>query len=394
MKVEYSDAKSSETSGLLLPSLKLSGAYTRLSQVPPFEIGPFGPIMPQKITVSPSVLNNYNMRLTLQQPLFTGLRLINSAKAASYSADATGEDYRKDEAELKYNIKNSYWNLFKANEFKKVIDDNVEQVMAHLKDVQNFFAQGIVTKNEVLKVEVQLSNIQLMQMDAQNNVRLATLALNSIIGLPLEAKIELSSTAGHQAKDYKEVGVLVRTATESRHEIKAMELRVKAGEAGVAIARAGWFPQIFLVGNYNYARPNQRFFPTQDKFKDTWDVSISASLDIWNWGSTIHQTDQAQAQLVQTKDGLAQLKDGITLEVTQNYLNFNQAKERIAVAEKGVIQAEENYRITNEKFKSGLSLNTDLLDAEASLMQAKWNHIQSLTDYKLADARLEKALGE
>jgi outer membrane protein len=393
MKVEYADARSSETRNMLFPTLKFSGSYTRLSEVPPFEIGPFGPIMPQKITISPAVLDNYSMRLTLQQPIFTGLRLLNSSKLASYSADAASDDYEKDKVDLIYNIQNSYWNVFKAIESKKVVDENVEQVKSHLKDVQNFFAQGIVTKNEVLKVEVQLSNIQVMQIDVLNNVRLSMIALNSLIGLPLETQIEIASPAEHQPNEYGDLNSLVQKAMENRSDLKAMDMRVKASETGVSIARAGWFPQIFLVGNYNYARPNQRIFPTQDKFKDTWDVSLSASLDIWNWGATIHQTDQAQAQLSQARDGYAQIKDGITLDVTQSYFNFNQSKERISVAQKGVSQAEENYRITNDKFKSGLALNSDLLDAEAAQMQSKWNYVQALVDFNLADARLQKAIG-
>lgn len=393
MKVEYADAKSSETMNMLFPTLKFSGSYTRLSEVPPFEIGPFGSIMPQKITISPAVLDNYSMRLTLQQPIFTGLRLLNSSKLASYSADAASDDYEKDKVDLIYNIQNSYWNVFKAIESKKVVDENVEQVKAHLKDVQNFFAQGIVTKNEVLKVEVQLSNIQVMQIDVLNNVRLSMIALNSLIGLPLETQIEIASPAEHQPNEYGDLNSLVQKAMENRSDLKAMDMRVKASETGVSIARAGWFPQIFLVGNYNYARPNQRIFPTQDKFKDTWDVSLSASLDIWNWGATIHQTDQAQTQLAQARDGYAQIKDGITLDVTQSYFNFNQSKERISVAQKGVSQAEENYRITNDKFKSGLALNSDLLDAEAAQMQSKWNYVQALVDFNLADARLQKAIG-
>jgi len=123
-------------------------------------------------------------------------------------------------------------------------------------------------------------------------------------------------------------------------------------------------------------------------------VSVSLSFDVWNWGTTAHQTDQAQSQLAQTYDAMGQLKDGITLEVTQNYLNQKQTVERIDVARQGVRQAEENYRITNEKFKKGLSLNSDLLDAEVALLQARISYTQSLVEYELAEARLEKAIGD
>jgi outer membrane protein len=88
------------------------------------------------------------------------------------------------------------------------------------------------------------------------------------------------------------------------------------------------------------------------------------------------------------------MKDGVMLEVTQNYLGVNQSKERRLVAEKGVVQAEENYRITNDKYKKGLTPNSELLDAEVALLQSKLNYAQSLVDYELSMARLSKAIGE
>lgn len=401
MKVQMATSKSSEVHAMRLPSLKLSGAYTRLSDVPPFEAtipaNAFGPGFPPNqlsFPLSPTILNNYNARITLQQPIFTGFKLDKTAEMADYSAQSTSEEYNKDKSELIFSIKQSYWNLFKAMEFKKVVDENVEQVQAHLNDIQNMMKQGMVTKNEVLKVEVQLSNVKLLQIEANNNVRLAMIALNSIIGQPLSTEIQITSTPHeHIVEDNQDVNTLVQTALENRPEMKAMKLRVAAADAGIIAAKSGWFPQIYLVGNYYYARPNQRYVPAQDLFKDSWDISISASFDIWNWGTTIHQTQQAQAQYEQAKDGLGLLEDGITLEVTQSYLNRNQAQEKIGVAKQAVGQAEENYRVTNEKFKLGLALNSDLIDAEVALLQAKMNLTQALVDYELAQAKLEKSLG-
>ena len=391
MGLEAADARSGEASVERFGTLKFNGGYTRLSDVPPFDIGPYPPLLINPITVSSAVLNNYNFRLTFQQPLFTGFRLQKNADLADYSAQAAERDYTRDKSDLIYNVKSAYWNLYKANEFKRVIDEIVEQMKSHLKDVQNFFDQGIATKNDVLRVETQLSNAEMTQLDAGNNVQLAMLGLNNTIGLPLGTKIEIASTLQNAETPSYNVDDLIRQANELRPDLKAMEFRVKAGEAGVGFAQSGWFPQIYLVGNYYYARPNQRIFPTIDAFKNTWDVGINVSMDIWNWGSTIHQTNQAQAQLAQARDILGQLKDGISLEVTQSYLTLNESRDRIGVAEKGVAQAEENYRITNEKYKSGLVLNSDVLDAEVSLLQAKWNYIQALVDHELAGARLQKA---
>ena len=392
MKVQYADAKAGEAGTVLLPSVKFNGGYTKLSDIPAAQVSL--PFLPTPITISPSIVDNYSARVTVQQPLFTGFKLQRSVDIADYSSQATQKEFDRDKSDLTFGVKSAYWNLAKAIELQKVVDENVEQVKAHLKDVQSWQSQGMITINEVLKVQVQLSDVQLRQIDAHNNVELAKIGLNNIIGLPLDTEIQLTTNLLHEHTVFDALPALIRQAHERRAEIKSMEYRVQASDAAVSLAQSGWWPQLYLVGNYVTARPNQRIFPSQDAFKDTWDVGVSVSLDLWNWGTTVRQTDQAKAQLEQTRDGLGQLRDAVTLEVTRDYLNLGRARERISVAEQGVRQAEENYRVTSGKFKQGLALNSDLLDAEVALLQAKTNYTQAVADYELAEASLERSVGE
>ena len=401
MNVQYADAKSSEANALRLPSLKFNGRYTRLSDIPPVQFAlpanAFGPGLPPSTSIipfSPSIVDNYNLQVTLQQPIFTGFRLERNADVADYTAQATQKMFEKDRSQLVYDIKSAYWSLSKAIELQKVVDESVEQIRAHVRDIENWQRQGLATTNEVLKVKVQLSDAQLRQIDARNNVEIARITLNSIIGVPLETSVDLSSSIHHDPAPTPELTVLVQLALEKRPELQSMELRVKAGDAAVSLAQSGWWPQIYLTGDYLTARPNTRIFPTQDQFKDTWDVNLGLSFDLWNWGTTVHQTDQAKAQMTQAEDGLAQLRDAVTLDVTRSMLNLHRTQERIGVAEQGVQQAEENYRVTNAKFKQGLAVNTDLLDAEVALLQARTNYTEALVDYQLAQAGLARSVGQ
>lgn len=394
MKVEYADAKAGEANAARLPSLKFTGAYTRFSEVPPASIGPFPPLLTTPIVLAPTVLNNYNMKLSLTQPLFTGFRMDALSKAADYSAEAQNFEYSKERSDLMYNIRVAYWSLYKAMQIKKVLDENVEQVRAHLKDVQNMMAQGMMTSNDVLKLQVQLSDVQLKQMDAANGMQLAMIALNSTIGIPLSTQIDLESSVVHQPREYGDLNKLITQAMENRPELKAMDSRLKAGEAGVTAAKAGWYPQIYLAGSAYYSRPNARIYPTLDLFKETWDVTLGVSFDIWNWGTTVHQTDQAQAQLAQVKDALGEIRDGITLDLTQAYLNLQQTNERISLAEQGVKQAEENARVTSKRFNAGLASTSDMIDAEVAQLSAKTSHTNALVDYELAQARIAKSIGD
>lgn len=391
MKVLAADSRSSEANAARLPSLKLHVGYARLSEIDPFAVSL--PFLPSPVTISPIVLNNYATRLALQQPLFTGFKLENSAAAAEYSAEAASNDFAKDKIDLVFNIKSAYWNLYETREIKRVVDENVELMKAHLGDVENMMAQGLVTKNEMLKVQVQLSSGQLSQIDASNSVMLAMMTLNTLIGLPIDTEIDLTSAVQPQAMENLQLAEITQEAIAARADLKAAGMRIHASEASVTATKGSWYPQVSLYGNYYYSRPNPRILPTKDEFKDTWDFGVNLSFDIWNWNTTKHQTDQAEATLTQSRETLEQLKDAIILEVNQSYLMLLQSKEKVSVAEAGVQQADENYRITKNKFTSGTATNTDLLDAEVSLLQAKVNHTSSLVDFELAQARIMKAVG-
>jgi outer membrane protein TolC len=400
-RLEAADARADEMRALGLPSAKFNGAYTRLSDVPPQAVvlpaNSFGPGFPPSnvaMTLSPTILNNYTLRTTIQQPLFTGGKISGAIDAAQENAAASQQDLRKDKADVAYNITAAYWNLFRASEFKKFVNENVHQMETHATDAENLLKQGLLTSNDVMKVQVQLSDALVRRIDADNAVQLAMYLLNNTLGLPLQTEIALASTIQLNDRKWESVDRLVVQAFEQRPEVVGMHARVRAGEAGLTAAHGAWWPQVFLVGNYNYLNPNSRYFPISDQFKGTWDVSVSVSFDIWNWLQTGYQSTQAGAQLAQAREGLSMMKDGITMEVTQSYLAIHKAKEREAVSERGVAQAEENYRIMKGKYAQGLVANSELLDAELALLQARLNQTQSLVDYELAIAQLSRAIGE
>ncbi|MGA2362894.1 MAG: TolC family protein [Candidatus Aminicenantales bacterium] len=402
LKVESSASKTREILAGRLPALKLGAGYTRLSEVPPFEVTL--PISPNPIVVSQNYFNSYNLRIGVQQPLFTGFRLEAGTESARFLEKAAGLDLEKDRAEFIFAVKCAYWGLARAGELEKVVAENINQVTEHLKDVRAFFSQGLLTNNEVLRAELQLSNAEMMRIDARNAVEVARTSLNSLIGLPLETEVELTTSAESLAvtlppagekegEDEAAARSLIQTALADRPELKSADFRIRASEAGVKAARSGWYPQIFLSGNYYDLRPNPRLMPAKDEFYGTWDVGISLSFDLWNWGQTKSQTEQARAQLDQARDARKLLNDQAVLEVTQSRLTLGQAWQKTGVAGQAVAQAEENLRVTRERFKQGLALNIEVLDAEVSLLQAKINRTQAAIDLVLAQARLQKALG-
>ncbi|HUI31708.1 MAG TPA: TolC family protein [Candidatus Acidoferrales bacterium] len=412
LNVDYAQEKSSEVNANRWANLSFKGGYTRLSTIQPFDLtipqGAFGTIPAGVLGPNPvpfpnsnvsyplysNVYNYYNLQLQLQQPLFTGLQLENSAKAAERTAEATAFDSKADKSNLRVQIATAYWNLFQAFEAQQFMQENLDRTNLHYQQAQDMLNQGMLTQSDVLSAKVQVSNAQLMLLDAQNNLRLAAVALNNVLGVPLNTEYKITSVPQTGDTTMQDISALLQAALENRNELQSLKLKEEAADAAVAAAWGGYLPQIALVGDYYYQRPNQRIQPPIDAFKDTWDASVQVSLPIWNWGQTESKVDEARAQREQAEWAQKQAADAVYLDVTQSYLNFKQAKDKIAVAQTAVNDAEESYRISDQKFKVGLVTNTDLMDAEIALLQAKLNYTQALTGLEIARVSLEKAIGQ
>ena len=391
-KLVSSDAQVTAASSQMLPQLSFTANYTRLSNVPPFEVSL--PFLPQPIVISPTILDNYNFRLSLQQPLFTGFRLLSLKSAAKLNYEASKIDYSKDMNEVAWKIQNGFWNYYRTQLNVNILNENLSQIKQHLDDTKNFLANGVATKNDLLKLEVQYSSVKLQKIDAENQLDIARASFNLAIGLPLEAPTQIDPEEIKVGPTELNFQNLISEANTNRNELKSMEFKLNASVDMLKVAESGWYPAVYLNGDYMYNKPNQRFIPAIDQYKNTWDVGVTLSWSLWNWGYTGSQATVAEQNKVQTETSIAQLKDAINIEVYQDYLIFKRSFDKVEVSKLGVKQAEENYRITQEKYNTQVASSTDLIDAETSLLQAKTNYNNSLTEYELAKVQLDKSVGK
>ncbi len=375
-----------------LPTLKFQGGYARLSDVPVFSFQlPFG--NNQEVTIAPVILNNYQLKLSVQQPIYTGNRIESMVDAARYSAQAAEIEKNRDKYDVSYSIKNSYWTLYRAVEFKKVVEESIEMLGARIKDAEVLEKNGMLTRNDVLKIQVQLSDAKTRLIEAENNIQLSTVSLNNLLGQPLTTAITTSTQPIGNSATMPTLDNIIVDAKKSRADIQATEYRIKAAQENISAQQSNYYPQIFFGGNLYYNNPNQRILPNREQFDATWDVGVQVSMDLWNWGQTANKVGQAEAQFAQAKESLGLLQDAINVEVTQAFLTMRQMSEKINVAKQTVEQATENQRVTAQRFKNGIATSTDALDADFTLMQSKVNYTQALVDFEMAFARLRKAQG-
>ncbi len=395
-RADAADARSREAGTALLPQVRFTGRAMELSSVPVFTIAAPPPIGP--LTLFPSITENYSAKITVQQPLFTGFRLAKNREAASYQADAAREDHRRDRDELILNVTTAYWNLYRARRTQEAVHQAVDQLDEHLRDVRNFAVQGLATDADVLKVQAQRAETVVRSIESDNAVRVASMMLNSLMGRPVTGSLipadSLVAPDSGFADTTPSLESLTARAHETRPEMRSVDLRRRMGEAGVTAARAGWFPQISLAADYEYARPNARIIPPKDRWDGTWDVGVLMQWNLWDWMATSHQTAQAEATLRQAEAGVAQTSDAVAIDVAQQYYAVAAARSKVTASADGLRQTAEVRRITHDRYRQGLATNTDLLDAETMLLQANVTYTNALVDLALAQIRLRRAAGE
>ncbi|MFH1007497.1 MAG: TolC family protein [Candidatus Latescibacterota bacterium] len=393
-RAEESEAKIGEARAGFLPQIGSSASYTRLDVVPYVSTKSFAMpgtppgTFPDKIETGDDDL--YHIAVSARQPLFTGFRTVDGYHIARYGAETERLNYLRSESDLVLQVAEAYWGVLKAQEFGKVAEQSVAQMDAHVRDLENMYEVGMIAENDLLKAKVQRSNIGLMRIQATNAARMARTSLCSVLGIPLDTELILKAKLVYEPSAPVALDEAIQEALEKRPEVEAMAYSMKIGQRSVSLSKAGCLPNIVLMGNYNFKRPDRE---NETKWYGSWDATLAAEMNLFDWGATHYRTAQAKHRLRQLEAGASELRDAITLQVTQSYLARQEAREKVAATRENGTQVEENYRITHEKFKQGMATNTDLLDAGTMWTQAKMEAVQALADLSVAEAQLAHAIG-
>ncbi|MCW8811093.1 MAG: TolC family protein [Ignavibacteriaceae bacterium] len=383
-----SDKKVTEFTSQMLPKLSLSAGYTYMNLNNPSELG-IGPA-PIKI-INP--FYTYGMQLSIQQPIFTGFQLSSSRSAAKNTYEAISFEHQKNINNKALEIYSAYWNLFKAKKQYELMEEYLASLNDNLKQTKDFLDNGLATMNDYLKIKVQVSNTEVSLIDAKNNFEIAKASLNKALGIPLNQPTEIETSFTAVQDEMLNYQDLLSSAMNNREELKSLDYKVKAGEDKVTAANSGWWPKIYASGNFFLYNANAKTFSIENERLQLWFAGLSLSWDLWNWGYTSAKSSQAEEEVLQSKESLELLKDQIELEVYNAFLKLHSEKQKTDVGKLSMESAEENLRLTKEKYDYNLATSNDLIDAEVELLDAKTKLAFANAEYELAKVKLELAVG-
>ena len=379
-----------ETKAAKRPGVDLVAGYTRYSNVPDFVVPLAGG---GSQTVFLSIPETKSVRAESSVPLYTGGRLEQERRAAEHRRDAATEEVVAGSLDVVYETTAAYWDLVTARERVRVLALSLAAYEQHLADARHREALGLAPRSEALTVQVERDGAELERVVAENDAAVAEANLARLVGLPPGNPIEPTEALEGSVPDPEGLDALVEAALGARPERRALEARRLALESQ-ANAERGWrLPQLSAAAGFDYADPNRRIFPLQDGWEDSWDVSLRASFQAYDGGRARAAATRYRAEAEATARGIEDFDRRVRLDVTARRLGVDAARRGAEVAARSEAAAAEADRIVRDRYLEGVATNTERLDAEVALHRARLDRAEALASWRVARARLDRAVG-
>jgi outer membrane protein TolC len=387
---DAADATVGQRHAALMPQLAAQAGYTRTNHVETF-----GVLLPnnQLRVIYPDVPDNYRSRLDLQWPIYTAGRLDALERAARIEATASSDDVATARRDLALEIARAYWALVSASASVSVVEESVKRVDAHLQDVRNQLASGLVPPNDVLTVETQESRQRMLAIQARGTRDVAAAELARLAGIAPGTAIDAAADLEPPPPEPIAIEALVDAAKQQRPERAALVKRVEAAAERSRAAAAGLKPTIAVGGGVDYARPNPRIFPREARWRTSWDASVNANWPLFDGGRARADAAEAGALARAVQERLADLDAALAVEVRQRVTELDSSRAAIDAAADAIRSATEARRVVGERFRAGVATSTDVLDAQVAILQAELDRTQAIANARVARARLDRALG-
>ncbi|MBB5623076.1 outer membrane protein TolC [Pedobacter cryoconitis] len=387
-KIEEAMAKLEVTKDNALPTAKASVLYNH-AEIPANQLVLDGgsPIF------LPKRADAFVGTASVQQLVYGGGKMRYARESTKLLADVARLDADKNQEEVTYAVIDTYYSLYKVAQSKKVVAQNLASIASQLKQSQRFFEQGIVTKNDVLRFQLQQANITLTDLDIESNRKIINYNLDILLGLPEDTQIDITDPSTGQ-KDAAPLNAYIDQALAYRQELRALDLQNKVAEIDIKSVKANATPTFGIGADVYYINPNGSLLPKSHDYIMPMTASATLSWNIGTLWTNKHKVTEARVQqksIVIQKDIQS---DNVRTEINRNYQTYQVAKDKIKVLETSIDQATENDRLLESKYKNNVASAIDRIDAETLLYQAKINLELAKADAGLAYYTLLKSTGK
>ncbi len=397
------------------PRLTLTARYVRLSPIDEQSFGPdgvnlvatpsgTGPLPPGAPLVGvpgsalsfPVILDQYTLQVGLVVPVSDYLvKIPNTRRASARLSQGVSMELLAARRASRTNGKLLYYEWVRAKLSQVAAKQSVQQATSHLKVVEALKQAERASKADVLRAQAQLARAELVDTRASTLARLTEDRLRTSLHDKSRKPYEIGEDvfATPPATPVRSSSALVAEALKKRPELSALERSGSALSARAKATRSAGYPRLDAFGNVYYANPNQRYVPQSKAWRATWDVGVQLTWTPNDFFSASAGADALHARRSAVDAQSSRLRDQIRTEVVNAHGALTEATKAVSAAQRGLVAAEESYRVQSELFRFGRATSVALTDAETELLQARLEAINVRVDWRAARARLDHALG-
>jgi outer membrane protein len=319
--------------------------------------------------------------------LFDFGKTYSRISANSDLTDASAQDLLNAKQSLILNTYTAYFNYLQAVKLKKVNESSLQQAAEHLKLSRSLFDVGRKPQFDVIKAESDEAAARVNLLNAENNIDITRLQLENILNKKLPDGFSLSDEF-EVVRDSVTESQSLNIAFQNRPEIIAAKLRIEANKSFLTSAWEANLPTINASGGYTW-----KSFALSQTFQGSWSLGVVVSLPIFQGFALDAGIQQARANLDNVKAQYDLIEQSITLDVRQQYSNLRLSQNQIAASRSLLKAAEETLRLAEARFKEEIGSAVEVTDARIAYYNAQVLLIQSLYNYQVTFARLERAMG-
>ena len=371
---------------LRLPDIKvgLKGGY--VGQPVVFEHGLSGPTRPD----APDWSQNYAIDFT--QPLYRGGKIKYAIRQADLQRNIAALQTATDQADLKLELLRQYLDLFSLYKQHQVLARNIAESERRLKDIRQMKREGLITNNDVLRSEMQLTDNNLSLLQTENNIRLVSQQLDILLGLDEGLLLRPDTALLDKVFVLESYDDYVLQAYEADPAMRLLQQQTELARNNIRLTRADNLPNLSLYASNTLARPVSRTLA--DMYNNNWNVGLSLSYSLSSLYQNRHKLREARRNVALQRNAEEQQKQDLRIGIRTAYLKHNEALQRVEALKLSVRQAEENYRIMRNRYLSQLAILTDLLDADNLRLNAELQLTTARTQVIYTYYQLQRASGK
>lgn len=392
--VGVADARIEEARSYWLPRVEISETLTYTTN-PVYVFGnllgqeAFGPANFDTAYLNePDPLSNFNTRLTVAQPIWTGGKLTHSRDAATLARDAAAASRDRTRQEVVRQVVDAYTGAVLAEAYLQVAREARDTARAHVGLVENLREGGLVVASDLLQARVRESEVEEMVLQAESAVATARAGLNLTMGLGPSERQVLPPSLEVPPRAGEELAALVAEALERRPDLAAATTGVQAASEGSAAAKAGLYPEIGFWGAYE---ANEENYPGAQG--TNWTLMATARFTLFDGSGVRARVRQADEDRRRAEEQAALLRQAVEMDVIRAFHDLRAAEGRLEEARRSVEFGREGLRIIEDRYREGLTTLVELLDAETALTRARAREVGAHRDLLLSRAGLDLAVG-